>query len=76
MVDSNWYRQVTKGADRLVERIRKLITYTQREWDRTVGWGKVPIAYSKEWSNYEISRAKKILENGEVKNETLHTQTK
>ena len=48
--------------------------YTQREWDRTVGWGKVPIAYSKEWSNYEISRAKKILENGEVKNETLHTQ--
>ena len=49
--------------------------YTQREWDRTVGWGKVPIAYSKEWSNYEISRAKKILKNGEVKNETLHTQT-
>ena len=41
---------------------------------RTVGWGKVPIAYSKEWSNYETSRAKKILENGEVKNEILHTQ--
>ncbi len=49
--------------------------YTQREWDRTVGWGKVPIKYSKEWSNYEISRAKKIIENGEVKNEVLHTQT-
>ena len=32
--------------------------YTQREWDRTVGWGKVPIKYSKEWNNYEISRAK------------------
>ena len=24
MVDSNWYRQVTNRADRLVERIRKL----------------------------------------------------
>lgn len=21
--------------------------YTQREWDRTVGWGKVPQEYSK-----------------------------
>ena len=21
--------------------------YTQREWDRTVGWGKVPNEYSK-----------------------------
>ena len=21
--------------------------YTQREWDRTVGWGKVPKEYSK-----------------------------
>ena len=49
--------------------------YTQREWDRTVGWGKVPIKYSKDWNNYEISRAKKIIENGEVKNEVLHTQT-
>ena len=49
--------------------------YTQREWDRTVGWGEVPIKYSKEWNNYEISRAKKIIENGEVKNEVLHTQT-
>ena len=49
--------------------------YTQREWDRTVGWGKVPIKYSKEWNNYEIGRAKKIIENGEVKNENLRTQT-
>ena len=23
-------------------------TYTQREWDRTVGWGKVPKEYSRE----------------------------
>jgi len=49
--------------------------YTQREWDRTVGWGNVPIKYSKEWNNDERSRAIKIIENGEVKNEVLHTQT-
>ena len=32
VVDSNWYRQVTNRADRLVERIRKLdLTNTLRE---------------------------------------------
>ena len=34
--------------------------YTQREWDRTVGWGEVPKEYKHE---------------KEVKNEILHTQT-
>ncbi len=34
--------------------------YSQREWDRTVGWGKVP----KEYSNEK-----------EVKNEVLQPQT-
>ena len=34
--------------------------YTQREWDRTVGWGEVPKEYKHE---------------KEVKDEILHTQT-
>ena len=44
MVDSNWYRQVTNRADRLVE---ELSCNASKRWDRTVGWGKVPIAYSR-----------------------------
>ena len=27
--------------------------YTQREWDRTVGWGKVPEEYKKKKPNPE-----------------------
>ena len=76
MVDSNWYRQVTNRADRLVERIRKLLNkYTQREWDRTVGWGKFQLHIPKSGVIMKLVERKKILENGEVKNETLHTQT-
>tara|TARA_Y100001972_G_C7584869_1_gene293252 strand:+ start:753 stop:893 length:141 start_codon:yes stop_codon:yes gene_type:complete len=28
--------------------------YTQREWDRTVGWGKVPPEYSIEESDKNV----------------------
>ena len=28
-------------------------TYTQREWDRTVGWGKVPEEYKTEETDNE-----------------------
>lgn len=27
------------------------MTYTQRDWDRTVGWGKVPKEYERENNN-------------------------
>lgn len=37
--------------------------YTQRAWDRTVGWGKVPYEYSHEAKVYEDKRASKIMEN-------------
>ena len=37
--------------------------YTQREWDRTVGWGKPPYEYSKDYENYERLRAQRIEEN-------------
>ena len=37
--------------------------YTQRDWDRTVGWGKVPYKYSYTAKVYEDKRASKIMEN-------------
>ena len=43
--------------------------YTQRQWDSTVGWGKVPYEYSKECENYERRRAQRIEDNA------IHTQT-
>lgn len=37
--------------------------YTQRDWDRTVGMGKVPYKYSLEAKIKEDMRAEKIREN-------------
>ena len=32
------------------QQVGKLNNYSQREWDRIVGWGKVPPEYSRETS--------------------------
>ncbi|MDP7367960.1 MAG: glycoside hydrolase family protein [Candidatus Pacebacteria bacterium] len=49
MKDSRWYHQVGGRSVRLVQRMREAnhITnkYTQRQWDRVVGYGKVPKEY-------------------------------
>jgi hypothetical protein len=37
--------------------------YTQREWDRIVGYGKVPDEYSYDRKEYEDKRAQKIVDN-------------
>jgi len=37
--------------------------YTQREWDRIVGYGKVPDEYSHDRKEYEDKRAQKIVDN-------------
>ena len=50
------------------------MTYTQRDWDRTVGWGKVPKEYKKEtiledykkridYDMWTDKRAQKIMDN-------------
>lgn len=38
--------------------------YTQRDWDRTVGVGKVPYEYSLEAKIREDKRAERIEQNG------------
>ena len=43
--------------------------YTQRQWDRTVGWGKVPKEYSNMTKYVEIS----LMEDGEL---SIDGQTK
>ena len=43
--------------------------YTQRQWDRTVGWGKVPKEYSNITKYVEIS----LMEDGEL---SIDGQTK
>jgi hypothetical protein len=45
--------------------------YTQRDWDRTVGYGKVPYKYS--YDAYEDKRAQKILDNERVDDEDNDT---
>ena len=43
ILNINWMRKKHKN------------TYTQREWDRTVGWGKVPEEYkTEEIDNEEV----------------------
>ena len=37
--------------------------YTQREWDRVVGWGKVPKKYSKSKSEDDEQEDKSVDEN-------------
>lgn len=37
--------------------------YTQRDWDRTVGWGEVPYKYSYDAKVREDKRAQKIVES-------------
>jgi len=48
--------------------VRKIIPrtwYTQREWDRTVGWGKVPKEYSKPESKEDEQEDRSIDENAD-----------
>jgi len=47
--------------------------YTQRDWDRTVGYGKVPYKYSYDDKVYEDKRAQKILDNERVDDEDNDT---
>lgn len=35
------------------------MTYTQRDWDRTVGWGKVPKEYKKESDTMHVDPDKR-----------------
>lgn len=39
------YRE--EGFEEAYEKLMNTNTYTQREWDRTVGWGVVPEEYKK-----------------------------
>ena len=64
--------------------------YTQRDWDRTVGWGKVPKKYDKEYikgsdPEYEFDKLVESCENAintffkkhnmeSDNNERIHTQ--
>ena len=37
--------------------------YTQREWDRVVGWGKVPEEYSKPESKEDEQENRSVIED-------------
>lgn len=49
--------------------------YTQREWDRIVGYGKVPDEYSYDRKEYEDKRAQKIVDNKGYKPEAEENPT-
>ena len=48
--------------------------YTQRQWDRTVGWGKVPTNYSID-VNFEMKESEDDIQTSENSSVT-NTETK